>query len=73
MHDGNSLADHFEDHPVTLEAHPVPHPGCHRCDPAIVASKRARFGLPTRPRSAPNRVRVVDIGAGLLVVPEGAS
>jgi len=73
IHDGNALADQLVAREVELDAHPVPHPGCMRCDKAIVASRRAQMGLPTRPRGAPNRVRIVDMGdAGLLVVPEGA-
>lgn len=52
--------------------HPVPHPGCAACDPAIVRSRRAHAaGLPTRAAGAPNRVRFVAIegGEGVLAVP----
>lgn len=72
---GNSLADQLADHAVELDGHPVPHPGCCRCDVAIVASRRSQAGIRrTRPRGAPNRVRVVDLGdGGLLFVPKGAA
>ncbi len=60
---------------IVEEPHPVPHVGCMACDPATVATKRAQIAgiRRTRPRSAPNRVRVVDLGGALLVVPEGAA
>lgn len=76
--DGNALADHFG--PILLpapaeEPHPVPHPGCMACDPAIVASRRAHeMGVRTRPRGTPNTWRMVTLepGGPVLFVPPGS-
>jgi hypothetical protein len=76
-HEGNSLDDQFDDRPATnppppIVAHPVPHPGCIACDPAIVASRRAHSmgAKRTRPPGTPNGWQMVaDEGGGVWFVP----